>query len=130
MAAELASHLAPGDFVALIGPLGAGKSVVARAIGQHLGVTGPMPSPTYTIMTVHQGTLPIYHMDLYRIGSIDEFELAGLHTYFESDGVCLVEWAERVRTLWPTAGWSATLRFADGNKREITIERWGGRFNQ
>jgi len=126
VAGQFADQLGPGSFVALIGPLGAGKSVFARAVGRRVGVTAAMPSPTYTLLAVHQGRCPIYHMDLYRIGSLAELEHAALHTYFESDGICLVEWAERARSLWPKSGWCVTLHADDEQSRTITIERFGG----
>lgn len=125
VAATFAAHLGPGDFVALSGPLGAGKSVMARAIGRVFGVVAPMPSPTYTLMAVHQGRLPIYHMDLYRLGSIDELEFAGLRAYFESDGLCLVEWGERARDVWPPTGWQIRIEMSGGDRREIAIVPFG-----
>ena len=125
MAASFAVHLKPGMFVALTGPLGAGKSVVSRAIGAALGVVDPMPSPTYTIMAVHQGRVPIYHMDLYRLNSVDELDFAGLRSYFDSDGICLVEWAERVRDAWPAAGWSISIEMRDGDSRLVKISPFG-----
>ena len=125
VAARLAERLGPGDFVALIGPLGAGKSVFARAIGRRCGVTTTMPSPTYTLLAVHQGRCPIYHIDLYRINSLAELESAALQTYFDNDGICLVEWAERARSLWPKSGWCVALEAHDEQSRTISIERFG-----
>jgi tRNA threonylcarbamoyladenosine biosynthesis protein TsaE len=124
LAASFASLLSTGSFVALLGPLGAGKSVVARAIGAAWGVSEPMPSPTYTIMTVHQGRVPIYHMDLYRVGSQSELEMAGLSSYFQSDGISLVEWADRARELWPCAGWEIVLDMRAEDERKIVIRRF------
>lgn len=125
LAAAFAVHLAPGTFVGMTGPLGAGKSVIARAIGAAWGVVDPMPSPTYTIMAVHRGRVPIYHMDLYRLGSSDELEFAGLRGYFESDGICLVEWAERVRDSWPENGWFVNIEVGEGDERRISITPFG-----
>lgn len=121
LAAAFAVHLGPGSFVAMTGPLGAGKSVVARAIGAAWGVLEPMPSPTYTLMAIHHGRLPIYHMDLYRLDSVDELEFAGLRPYFQSDGICLVEWAERVRDIWPDSGWQVAIEIGPENHRVISI---------
>lgn len=125
LAAAFAVHLAPGMFVGMTGPLGAGKSVIARAIGVAWGVVDPMPSPTYTIMAVHRGRVPIYHMDLYRLGSSDELEFAGLRGYFESDGICLVEWAERARDSWPENGWFVNIEVGEGDERRISITPFG-----
>jgi tRNA threonylcarbamoyladenosine biosynthesis protein TsaE len=125
VAAALAARLCAGSFVALIGPLGAGKSVVARAIGAAWGVTEPMPSPTYTIMAVHYGRLPIYHMDLYRISSVDEFDFAGLRPHFQGNGICLVEWADRIRVAWPERGWVVAIKIGAGDERSIAIRQYG-----
>ena len=125
LAASFAVRLAPGSFVGMTGPLGAGKSVFARAIGTAWGVIDPMPSPTYTIMSVHRGRIPIYHMDLYRIASADELEFAGLRTYFQHDGICLVEWAERARESWPSSGWTVRVDVKSDNARKIMITSYG-----
>lgn len=125
LAAAFAVQLTPGSFVAMTGPLGAGKSVIARAIGAAWGVVDPMPSPTYTIMAVHNARVPIYHMDLYRLGSADELEFAGLRAYFQSDGLCLVEWAERARDAWPNSGWIINIEVGAGDDRLITITSFG-----
>ena len=124
LAASFATLLSAGSFVALLGPLGAGKSVVARAIGAAWGVGTPMPSPTYTIMTIHQGRLPIYHMDLYRVGSQGELEMAGLQNYFQSDGICLGEWADRARDVWPRIGWEVIMVLGDRGARRVLIRRF------
>jgi len=125
VAREFAARLDPGTWVGLIGPLGAGKSVFARAVGQAWGVTAQMPSPTYTLMAVHAGRCPIYHADLYRIHSVGELDFAGLEPYFSGSGICLVEWADRIRSAWPPAGWTVTIALAEGDERHITIERFG-----
>ena len=125
LASDFAPRLGPGAWVALIGPLGAGKSVFARAIGKALGVSAEMPSPTYTLMAVHRGRLPVYHMDFYRIASEGEVDLAGLEEYFSGDGVCLVEWAERVQALWPPSGWRVTFEVIGPEERAIEIARFG-----
>lgn len=125
LAASFAAHLGPGAFVALSGPLGAGKSVVARAIGAAWGVIEPMPSPTYTIMAIHPGRLTVCHMDLYRLGSSDELEFAGLPSYFDGDGICLVEWAERAHDTWPACGWSVTIEPRGDTERKVVIAPFG-----
>lgn len=125
LAASFAVHLEAGSFVAMTGPLGAGKSVIARAIGAAWGVVDPMPSPTYNIMAVHQGRVPIYHMDLYRLTSADELEFAGLRSYFECDGLCLVEWAERARNAWPSSGWLINIEMRSETDRKLVITSFG-----
>ena len=92
----LGAFLRPGDALLLSGDLGTGKSVLARGAARSLGVEGPMPSPSFTILFPYEGKCPVYHFDLYRISGPDEFEAAGLYEWFGGAGVCLVEWPETV----------------------------------
>lgn len=92
----LGAFLRPGDALLLSGDLGTGKSVLARGAACSLGVEGPMPSPSFTILFPYEGKCPVYHFDLYRLSGPDEFEAAGLYEWFGGAGVCLVEWPETV----------------------------------
>ena len=121
---RFAARLTPGDWVGLTGPLGAGKSVFARAVGHAWGVSTVMPSPSYTLMNSHQGRCAIHHIDLYRVGSPDELDFAGLTQYFDGPGICLVEWPERARSLWPDRGWIVTLNITGSGTRRISIGRF------
>ena len=92
-AARLAPMLAAGDTVLLSGDLGAGKSVLARGIARGMGVAGPMPSPTFTLMVPYEaGGRKLYHFDLYRLADPDEYYAAGLDEFVGGDGVAVVEW--------------------------------------
>ena len=124
LARQFARSLAPGHWIGLIGPLGAGKSVFARTVGEEWGVTAAMPSPSYTLMHAHPGRCMIYHIDLYRVGSPDELDFAGLTQYFAGPGICLVEWPDKARSLWPEEGWLVTLEVQGPASRRITIERF------
>jgi len=127
LARRFARSLAPGHWIGLIGPLGAGKSVFARAVGEEWGVMDAMPSPSYTLMNTYQGRCMICHIDLYRIGSPDELDFAGLTPYFAGTGICLVEWPDKARSLWPEEGWLVTLEVQGPTSRRITIERFAPR---
>ena len=86
--AALGAGLQAGDCVLLTGDLGAGKSVVARGVASAHGVTEAMPSPTFVLMIPHEGDLPVYHFDLYRLEDPDEFYQAGLQEYLGGARYC------------------------------------------
>jgi tRNA threonylcarbamoyladenosine biosynthesis protein TsaE len=118
----LAGLLAPGDVVGLCGDLGAGKTFLARAIARGLGVPKDIPvtSPTFTLIKEYEARLPIYHMDLYRLGGPSELYDLGLWEYYDGDGVCLVEWSDRFEELWPGSALVLSLALRDGDARTIT----------
>ena len=93
----LARKLLPGDVVAFRGDLGAGKTAFTRGIARGLGITGPVTSPTYTLVNEYpEGRLPLFHFDLYRLNDSDELFELGWEDYLSRGGVCAVEWSEHV----------------------------------
>ncbi|MBP3410884.1 MAG: tRNA (adenosine(37)-N6)-threonylcarbamoyltransferase complex ATPase subunit type 1 TsaE [Clostridia bacterium] len=121
-AGRLSDMLKAGDSVLLHGDLGAGKSVFARGVARGMGVTGAMPSPTFTLMIPYEGSKKLYHFDLYRLNDPDEFYAAGLDEFIGGDGVALVEWPEMAE-IDPVPCLHVTIcRGADENEREIEIE--------
>lgn len=102
IAREIAATCKPGTVVLLHGDLGVGKTVFTKGFAEGLGVTGPVNSPTFTIVQIYEsGRLPLYHFDVYRIADIEEMEEIGYEDYFYGNGVCLIEWAELVREILP-----------------------------
>ena len=94
---KLAKRLQPGDVIAYFGDLGAGKKALTRGIAQGLGITDIVTSPTYTIVNEYlTGRLPLFHFDMYRLGSSDELFDIGWEDYLARGGVCAVEWSENV----------------------------------
>ena len=100
---RLGAALRPGAVVALNGHLGAGKTHLVRAICEGLRVTNPAAvcSPTFTLVHEYAGPVPVYHFDAYRLTGPREFAELGADEYLSGDGVCLVEWAERVAAALP-----------------------------
>lgn len=99
---RLASILEPGLVVALVGPLGAGKTHLVRAVAEGLG-TNPaiVSSPTFVLIQEYPGRIPVYHFDAYRLPNPDAFRDLGVEEYFHGDGVCFVEWADKVADTLP-----------------------------
>lgn len=120
----LAARLQPGDVIAYTGDLGAGKTALTRGIAAGLGIEEPVLSPTYTIVNEYRsGRLPLFHFDLYRIGSEDELFEIGWEDYLAQGGVCAVEWSENVPEILDSALHIAISRGSDGeDKRIITWE--------
>src|SRR5262245_6464631 len=102
----LAEIVGPGTVIGLVGPLGAGKTRLVRALGEALGVDpGAIASPTFVLIHEYAGRRPVYHFDTYRLGGPDEFDALGAADYWDADGVCLVEWADRVADRLPDRAW-------------------------
>lgn len=97
LAEKMAARLVPGDVIAYYGGLGAGKTAFTRGLARGLGITESVTSPTYTIVNEYlSGRLPLFHFDMYRLGSADELFDIGWEDYLERGGVCAVEWSENV----------------------------------
>lgn len=118
----LASCLQPMDFIALIGDLGSGKTTLTQGICEGLRVRGYVNSPTYTIINIYEGRLPVYHFDLFRLGDISELEELGYEEYFWGDGVTLIEWADRGVAYFPDCWIEIKLKALSATVREISIE--------
>ena len=91
----LAAALRPGDVLAYTGSLGMGKTAFTRGLARGLGCRGRVTSPTFTIVNEYEGDIPLFHFDLYRLGSSDELFDIGWEDYLARGGVCAVEWSER-----------------------------------
>ena len=99
---RLGQNAKPGQIYTLLGDLGVGKTVFTQGLAAGLGITGPVSSPTFTIVQEYEeGRLPFYHFDVYRIGDIEEMEEIGYDDYFFGQGVCMIEWANLIEELIP-----------------------------
>jgi len=122
IARALGSCLAGGDLVALTGDLGAGKTLFCKGIGESLGISpGNITSPSFTIATRHEARLPLTHVDVYRLESVVEALEIGLDEMFAGEGVCVVEWAEKVTELLPTDCVRVTFTISDEDERAISV---------
>ena len=121
LAAKFAGVLKRGDTVCLFGDLGSGKTAFVKGMAKGLKIAPEhVHSPTFTLMNIYEGKIPLYHFDLYRIRSVDLFGL-GYEEFFYGDGITAVEWSERLEELLPRDHWHVTLSHAGDDKREITI---------
>ena len=122
LAASLARELGPGSVLALHGELGSGKTCFVQGLAMGLGVTEPVNSPTYTLVNEYRGSLPLYHVDLYRIRQPSEVLSLGLDEYLYGDGVVAVEWAERAESLLPAGCRHVTFEPGSSpDERVITV---------
>lgn len=121
---RLADALGGGAVVAFTGDLGAGKTAFVSGMAQALGVEERVTSPTFTIVNEYEGgRLPLFHFDMYRLGSADELFHIGWEDYLARGGICAVEWSENVEeAIEDDAVRVAIRRGADENSRVITIE--------
>jgi tRNA threonylcarbamoyladenosine biosynthesis protein TsaE len=128
----LAGCLGPGDVVSMVGPLGAGKTHLVRAIAEGLGVPDGrvVCSPTFVLIQEYQGRLPVYHFDTYRLRNPEEFFELGVHEYFEGNGVCLVEWGDRVERFLPADHLRITIDVTGETRRRFTLEGTGSKSQQ
>ncbi|WP_165249730.1 tRNA (adenosine(37)-N6)-threonylcarbamoyltransferase complex ATPase subunit type 1 TsaE [Paludisphaera soli] len=118
----IATLLAPDVVVGLVGPLGAGKTRLSRAIAEALGVDPTaIASPTFVLIHEYEGVIPVYHFDVYRLPSPAAFEDLGAADYWAAGGVCLVEWADRVPDSLPPDAWWITMAPVDESRRTIRI---------
>jgi len=124
-AETFAAKLQSGDAVALKGPLGAGKTLFCRGVARALGHHGVVNSPTYALVHEYAGRIPVYHMDLYRLAPGADWEEIGLNHYLEGDGVCLIEWPERLPGHFSPFTWEVELEPSGDPSRIIRIRKHG-----
>lgn len=118
----LAAALKPGTVIAYEGDLGAGKTAFTRGLARGLGITGPVTSPTYTIVNEYlDGRMPLFHFDMYRLASSDELFDIGWEDYLLRGGVCAVEWSENVADAMQDAV-KVRIEKTGEQTRQITVE--------
>ena len=123
---KIGALLKKGDVLALQGPLAAGKTTIAKGIAQALGVEDTITSPTFCLISEYQGRLPLYHFDVYRLQGSDDFANLGAEDMIYGDGVCLIEWSEKIMDELPKKTIILRLEVSPGkeSERDIYIENW------
>jgi tRNA threonylcarbamoyladenosine biosynthesis protein TsaE len=127
IAAELAATLVAGDFVALEGPLGAGKTQFVRGLAVALGANPrAVSSPTFVLLNIYRGgRLTLFHLDAYRTAGAGDFESIGFLELLEQQGIVVVEWADRIEKILPGRRIRVVIEVVGENDRSLTIERVG-----
>ncbi len=120
---QFAKTLRPGDVVALHGPLGAGKTVFTQGMALALNIQEPVTSPTFTLIAEYEGSMPLYHMDLYRLAAPEEFVWLGVEEMLNGKGITVVEWSERAGKELPKRTIQVHIELRGNTGRTIRIER-------
>lgn len=119
---RIGGRLQPGQVLSLQGPLGSGKTTLVKGIAAALDIREAVTSPSFTLIAEYRGSLPLYHMDLYRIDSTEEFEMLGAEEMMYGRGVTVIEWGEKAEALLPQEAVRVRFRMREEGRREIVIE--------
>ncbi len=119
----IGKSLNPGSIIALVGDLGAGKTVLVKGIAKGLGIDEEPNSPTFVIMNSYEGRLPLYHFDLYRLSDEEELLGIGYDEYFFGDGVAAVEWADRIKDIFPEHTINIDIKIPESESEDSEKQR-------
>ena len=118
---EIGTTCTSGSVISLRGSLGAGKTVFAKGVARSLGIREAIVSPTFTLVQEYEGSLPMYHMDLYRITSEEDFQMIGGEDMLYSDGVSLVEWSEIINGILPKKTLFIEIKVNEDQSRTVHL---------
>ncbi|MFH1655458.1 MAG: tRNA (adenosine(37)-N6)-threonylcarbamoyltransferase complex ATPase subunit type 1 TsaE [Candidatus Omnitrophota bacterium] len=119
---RIAKLFKKGDVIALFGNLGAGKTTLVKGIAKGFGLSqNSVNSPSFVLLKAYKGKMPLYHFDFYRIKNPDEAHNIGLEEFLFSDGVSVIEWAERIRKFLPEECLHIEFKFINENQRKIKL---------
>lgn len=123
---KIGEFLKKGDVLAMQGTLAAGKTTITKGIAQSLGVTDVITSPTFCLISEYEGKMPLYHLDVYRLEGAEDFINLGTDDMIYGDGVCIIEWSEKIMEELPenTIIIRLTPDPENSTERTITIENW------
>ena len=119
---RIAALSSPGIIIALTGSLGAGKTTLVKGVAEGLGIKQPVTSPSFTIIKeYHDGKLPLYHMDLYRIDNYEELYMIGFEELIYGRGLSIIEWSEKAEDLVPPDAFSILIEILPDGRRKFDI---------
>lgn len=121
---KIGSLLQKGDVIALQGTLAAGKTTITKGIALALGIEEEITSPTFCLISEYYGKMPLYHMDVYRLEGTEDFINLGTDDMIYGDGVCLIEWSEKIMDELPSSTIIIRLTPQEDGGRKIEIENW------
>lgn len=122
IAEELSAKLQPGSIITLSGKLGTGKTCFVQMIAKQFGVNGYINSPSYTILNQYQGRYTIYHLDFYRLDSLEQILEIGIDEIIYGQGITFIEWPELIEPILPKNCVKVYFRYLDETSREIIIK--------
>ena len=121
---KIGKLLKKGDIIAMQGTLAAGKTTITKGIAQALGITETITSPTFCLISEYEGTMPLYHMDVYRLDGTEDFINLGTDDMLYGDGVSIIEWSEKIMDELPSSTIILRLTPQEDGSRIIEIENW------
>lgn len=128
---KLGNLLKRGSIVLISGELGVGKTVLTKGIAKGMGIDDYVTSPTFMIVNEHLGDIPLYHFDVYRIDDYTELYDIGYEEYFYGDGVCVIEWPEKIKPLIPKENIFIRMNMGDTfDERTIEIVSNGEKYDE
>ena len=121
---KIGKLLKKGDIIAMQGTLAAGKTTITKGIAQALGITETITSPTFCLISEYQGSMPLYHMDVYRLDGAEDFINLGTDDMLYGDGISIIEWSEKIMDELPSSTIILKITPQDDGKRLIEIDNW------
>ena len=121
---KIGKKLKKGDIIAMQGTLAAGKTTITKGIAQALDISEEITSPTFCLISEYYGKMPLYHMDVYRLDGTEDFINLGVNDMLYGDGVCIIEWSEKIMDELPKNTIILRIIPQDDNSRKIEIENF------